>query len=66
MLEQKDTMFQCGGNSEAGLQWLMIVFTIEGFNEDVGFKIIHVTDILLSEHTVYMMLWLENRHMGEF
>ena len=43
---------------------MMIGFTLEGFNEDVGFKIINVADILLSEHIIYRILHQETRHLG--
>ena len=43
----------------------MFVF-IEGFNENVDFKILHVTDVLLFEDTIYRILLVENTHMGAF
>ena len=41
-------------------------FVIEGYDYNVDFKSIHVTDILLSEHIMYRILLLESNHVGVF
>jgi hypothetical protein len=49
-----------------GLQWLIIVFIVEGHDYNVYFKIIHVTDILFSELIMYRILLLGIKHVGVF